>query len=489
MYFIGIDLGTSAVKLLLMNESGKIENIVSKEYPLYFPQPGWSEQNPEDWYEQSIAGLKEITAGIDKSQVGGISFGGQMHGLVILDEKDQVIRPAILWNDGRTVEECEYLNEVIGKETLSKYTANIAFTGFTAPKLLWVKKYEPENFAKIQKIMLPKDYLAYRLTGVHCTDVSDASGMLLLDVKNRCWSKEMCEICGISEKQLAEIYESYEAVGTLLPEIAEELSMPETVKVAAGAGDNAAAAVGTGTVGDGMCNISLGTSGTIFISSKEFGVDKNNALHAFAHADGNYHLMGCMLSAASCNKWWMDEIIGTKDYAKEQQDITKLGQNHVYFLPYLMGERSPHNDPHARGTFIGMTMDTTRSDMTQAVLEGVAFALRDSFEVAESLGIQIERTKICGGGAKSPLWKKIIANVLNIKVDIIEVEEGPSLGGAMLAAVACGVYKDVEEADGKIVKRMDTVLPDEGLAAEYDKRYSVFKEIYPQCKALFQKMA
>ena len=488
MLYIGVDLGTSAVKLLLMDSQGKIQNIVSKEYPLYFPHPGWSEQKPEDWYEQTIAGIKELLEDYDRSQVAGISFGGQMHGLVILDENDEVIRPAILWNDGRTFEECDYLNNVIGKDKLSEYTANISFTGFTAPKILWVKNKEPENFARIHKIMLPKDYIAYKLTGVHCTDVSDASGMLIFDVKNRCWSKEMCEICGVKETQLAKIFESYETVGTVLPAVADELGISPEVKVAAGAGDNAAAAVGTGTVGDGMCNISLGTSGTIFISSNKFGVDKYNALHAFAHADGHYHLMGCMLSAASCNKWWMDDIIGTDEYAAQQKEITKLGENHVYFLPYLMGERSPHNNPNARGTFIGMTMDTTRADMTQAVLEGVAFALRDSFEVAKSLGIQIDRTKICGGGAKSPLWKKIIANVLDLKVDIIESEEGPAMGGAMLAAVACGEYAGVEDAAAKIVKVVDTVEPTPELVEKYEARYQQFKEIYPTCKELFDKI-
>lgn len=488
LYYIGIDLGTSAVKLLLMEGNGKIVRVTSREYPLYFPHPGWSQQNPEDWYKQSMDGLCELLDGIDKSQVAGISFGGQMHGLVVLDENDQVIRPAILWNDGRTFRENDYLNQVIGKEKLSEYTANISFTGFTAPKILWIKNNEPENFARIKKIMLPKDYLAYRLTGVHCTDVSDASGMLLFDVKNRCWSEEMCEICGVHKEQLAKVYESYETVGTLLPEIAQNLGLPETVKVAAGAGDNAAAAVGTGTVGNGQCNISLGTSGTIFISSDQFAVDKNNALHAFAHADGYYHLMGCMLSAASCNKWWMDEIIGTKDYGTEQAAITKLGENHVYFLPYLMGERSPHNDPDARGTFIGMTMDTSRADMTQAVLEGVAFALRDSFEIAKSLGIQINRTKICGGGAKSLLWKKIIANVLNVKVDVPETEEGPGYGAAILAAVACSEYASVEEAAQKLLKVVDTVEPDAELAAKYEKRYAQFKQIYPTVKELFGKL-
>lgn len=487
MLYVGIDLGTSAVKLLLMDEKGGIKNIVSKEYPLYFPNPGWSEQKPEDWYEGVMSGLKELIKDADKSQIAGISFGGQMHGLVILDENDNVIRPALLWNDGRTFEETDYLNNVIGKDKLSEYTANIAFTGFTAPKILWIKNKEPENFKKIKKIMLPKDYIAYMLTGVNATDVSDASGMLLMDVKNRCWSSKMCDICGITVDMLPKLYESYDCIGTVKASIAEELGIPATCKVAAGAGDNAAAAVGTGTVGDGMCNISLGTSGTIFISSKNFGVDKFNALHSFAHADGSYHLMGCMLSAASCNKWWMDEIIGTKDYPAEQKDITddKLGNNHVYFLPYLMGERSPHNNPNARGTFIGLTMDNSRADMTQAVLEGVAYALRDSLEVAKDLGIKLERTKICGGGAKSPLWKKIIANVLNLKVDVIESEEGPALGGAMLAAVANGEYASVEEAAASIVKIIDTVEPDPAIVARYEASYNKFKQIYPTVKDLF----
>ncbi len=489
MLYIGVDLGTSAVKLLLMEGNGTIRKTVSKEYPLYFPHPGWSEQNPEDWYRQSMDGIRELLEGEDKSQVAGISFGGQMHGLVILDEKDEIIRPAILWNDGRTYEETDYLNHVIGTDKLSEYTANIAFTGFTAPKILWVKNREPENFARIRKIMLPKDYLAYRMTGVFATDVSDASGMLLFDVKNRCWSKEMCKICGITEDMLAHIYESYEKIGTVTEKTAKELGISSNVIVAAGAGDNAAAAVGTGTVGNGMCNISLGTSGTVFISSDEFRVDSNNALHAFAHADGHYHLMGCMLSAASCNKWWMEEILGTKEYAKEQQDIVGLGENHVYFLPYLMGERSPHNNPKARGTFIGMTMDTSRADMYQAVLEGVAFALRDSVEVARSLGIQINRSRICGGGAKSPLWKTMIANILNVKLEIIKSEEGPGLGAAMLAAVANGEYASVEEAAGKIVTVVDTVEPDPVLTAKYEERYQQFRQIYPACKPLFDVIA
>lgn len=488
MLYIGIDLGTSSVKLLLMDETGTIKNIVSKDYPLSFPKNGWSEQNPQHWYDQSIKGIKELVEPFDKSQVVGISFGGQMHGLVVLDKNDDIIRPAILWNDGRTGKETEYLNNVIGKKRLSDYTANIAFAGFTAPKILWMKNNEPENFEKIEKIMLPKDYLAYKLSNTFCTDVSDASGMLLFDVENKCWSAEMMEICGVKESQLPKIYESYEVVGTLTKEVAKELGLSENVKIIAGAGDNAAAAIGTATVGDGMCNISLGTSGTVFIASEKFGVDDNNALHSFAHADGNYHLMGCMLSAASCNKWWIEEILQTKDYNNELNNIKNLGKNKVFFLPYLMGERSPHNNPDARGCFIGMSMDTTRREMSQAVLEGVAFALRDSFEVAKSLGIEINSTKICGGGAKSKIWVEIIANVLNIDVEKIDIEEGPALGAAMLAAVGCKEFESVKEATNKIVKVVNTVKPNPELVSLYDDAYNKFKQIYPTVKDLYKEL-
>ncbi len=485
MYYIGTDLGTSAVKLLLMKENGEICNIVSKEYPLSFPRSGWSEQNPLDWWQAVTAGIRELTKNYKKEEICGISFGGQMHGLVILDENDTVIRPAILWNDGRTAKETEYLNTVIGTDKLSDYTANIAFAGFTAPKILWLQKNEPENFSRICKIMLPKDYIAYRMTGVHSCDYSDASGMLLLDVKNKCWSKEMMEICHIKENQLPALYESYEITGSLTETAAAQLGLTTNCKVAAGAGDNAAAAIGTGTVGNGGCNISLGTSGTIFISSDTFRVDENNALHSFAHADGGYHLMGCILSAASCNKWWMEEIIGTNDFAGEQESIKNLGENNVFFLPYLMGERSPHNNPNARAMFIGMTMDTTRSDMTQAVLEGVAFAMRDCYEIAKKIGISLTETKICGGGAKSPLWRKILANVLNLPVTIIESEEGPGLGGAILAAVACGEYPSVQAATEQIVKIVKTESPEPDLVAKYEKKYEYFKKLYPTVSGLY----
>ena len=487
MYYIGVDLGTSALKLVMMKGNGELVKTVSKEYPLYFPRSGWSEQNPTDWFLAVKEGLKELAACADE-KIAGISFGGQMHGLVILDKDDNVLRPAILWNDGRSTEETDYLNNVIGKEKLSKLTANIAFAGFTTPKILWVKNNEPEIFEKIAKIMLPKDYISYMLSGNFSTDYSDASGMLLLDVKNKKWSKEMIDICSISEDMLPKLYESYEPVGDIKPELAKELGLNEGIKIVAGAGDNAAAAIGTATVGEGACNISLGTSGTVFISSKNFGVDNFNALHSFAHADGNYHLMGCMLSAASCNKWWMEEILKTKDFAKEQSNIDNLGENNVFFLPYLMGERSPHNDPDAAGTFIGMRMDTKREDMTLAVFEGVTFALRDSLEVARSLGIKIEKTMICGGGAKSPLWKKLVANILNVEVDVPMSEEGPGFGAAILAAVGCGEYESVEKAAKSIIKIKEKIKPEADLVVKYEEKYQKFKRIYPALKDVFKEI-
>lgn len=490
MYYIGIDLGTSSTKMLLLDEQGVIHAEVAHDYPLEFPQPGWSQQDPAHWWQAVKKGMPQLLKGIDAGSVAGIGVAGQMHGLVVLDENDNIIRPAILWNDGRTAKQVDYLNNVIGKDKLSALTANIAFAGFTAPKILWMQENEPENFARIAKIMLPKDYVNYLLTGVHACDYSDASGMLLLDVEHKCWSREMLVLCGVQERQMPKLFESYECIGTLKPEIAAELGLPETVKVCAGAGDNAAAAVGTGVVGQGGCNISLGTSGTVFISSKSFGVDDTNALHAFAHADGGWHLMGCMLSAASCNKWLLEDIFKTSDHAAEQAPISdeKLGKNHVFFLPYLMGERSPINDTNARGTFIGMTMDTTRADLVQAVLEGVAFAIRDSVEVARSLGITIDSSMICGGGAKSKLWKKIMANVLGAELRSPASEQGPGMGGAMLAMVACGAYESVGAACEKLVAVAETVKPEPELTALYEKRYQQFRKIYPAVKNLFPEI-
>ena len=491
MLYIGIDLGTSASKFLLVDEVGRVLNTVTKEYPLSFPRPGWSEQDPAHWWQACLAGVPELLAGFDAKQVAGIGVGGQMHGLVALDAAGNVLRPAILWNDGRTAAQVDYLNETVGNDKLSAWTGNIAFAGFTAPKLLWMRQNEPDLFARIAKILLPKDYLVYRLTGVHATDYSDASGTLLLDVAHKRWSSEMLDLCGVTEAQMPTLFDSWQPVGTLTAAAAAAAGLPTEVVVCAGAGDNAAAAIGTGTVGEGRCNISLGTSGTVFISSEQFRVDPHNALHAFAHADGGFHLMGCMLSAASCNKWWMEDILHDGDYAAAQEAIVpeKLGRSHVFYLPYLMGERSPINDTNARAVFLGMTMDTTRADMTQAMLEGVAFALRDSVEIARSLGLDISRSTLCGGGSRSPLWRTILANVLGIPLDLPATEQGPGYGAALLALVACGRYRNVAEVSRAMLHIQATVQPDPELTALYDARYAEFKQIYPACRPLFASLA
>lgn len=486
-YYIGADLGTSALKLLLVNGDGEILSSVTNEYPVYYPKPTYSEQDPRDWWQDLRHGIPELIQGYNPEDIKAIGISGQMHGLVMLDEYDEIIRHVILWNDGRTGKETDYLNNGVGMDVLVQNTANIAFAGFTAPKILWVKQNEPENFEKISKIMLPKDYLNYLLTGVHATDFSDAAGTLLLDVKNKCWSQKMLSICGITESVMPKLFESYQTIGTIKPEIAQTLGLSPKTVVAAGGGDNALAALGTGTVGEGKCNISLGTSGTVFIPSKNFPEGAGGAMHCFCHADGGYHLMGCMLSAASCNKWFCDEILSTKDYAAEQSaiDDEKLGHNDVYFLPYLMGERSPINDTDARGTFIGLRMDSTRADMVQAVLEGVAFAIKDNLELAKKQGVSVNYSTLCGGGAKSPLWQKIIANVLGIDIVLPSAEEGPAMGGAILAMVASDGKKDVKELSLEFFKERSRIKPSDELVALYDEKYKKWSKIYPAVKSLF----
>ena len=487
-YYIGADLGTSSLKLLLCDREGNIIASATESYAVSYPHPSWSEQDPLDWWSAFVKGISSLTKNILPEEICGIAVAGQMHGLVVLDKEDNVIRPAILWNDGRTYRETEYLNTVIGEERLALLTSNIAFAGFTAPKLLWIKNNEKDNFDKIEKIMLPKDYINYRLTGVHACDYSDAAGMLLLDVKNRCWSQDMLDICGVCERQMPLLFESYEKIGELSVAAAKELGLPAGICVAAGAGDNAGAAIGTATVGEGRCNISLGTSGTVFISCKDFVETENHALHSFCHADGGYHFLGCILSAASCNKWFCDEILGVTDYELLQSDISEdaLGNNAVYFLPYLMGERSPINDTDASGCFIGLRPSTTKAQMVQAVLEGVSFAIRDNLELTKGMGMTISESTVCGGGAKSKLWLKILANVLNVTLCLPTTEEGPALGAALLASVAAGEYKDIRTCVHQKIKQR--IEPDAAIFARYEKQYECFKKIYPSMKKLFKEI-
>ena len=458
-YYIGIDLGTSAVKLILMDDRAEIVRTVSKEYPLSFPHPGWSEQNPDDWWNAVKAGLAELTDGIDRADVKGLGVGGQMHGLVMLDENGDVLRPAVLWNDTRTGKETDYLNNIIGKEKLQALTGNIAFAGFTAPKLLWVKENEPEIFARCRKICLPKDYINYKLTGVFATDVSDASGTLYIDVENRRWSAEMLDILSIDEGYLPKVYESYDVIGK-----ANKCGL--ACDVVAGAGDNAAAAIGTNTVNEGQCNISLGTSGTVFIPTEQYVKTGNPALHSFCHANGKYHLMGCILSAASCNKW-LNEVVFESEY-----NIGVGAENDVYFLPYLSGERCPHNDGDVKGAFIGITHATAREDMQRAVLEGVSFAIKDCIELCPET---IRKATVCGGGTKSRDWMQILSDILGIELSVIR-NEGPAYGGALLAA-GITAAPQIEY----------TVKPDTVLTDRYSRKYKKYKQLYPALKDFYKE--
>lgn len=486
--YIGADLGTSGLKLILMSAEGQILKTLTESYPIAYPKPGWAEQNPEDWYQAMVRGVRKLTDGIEPESVKGIAIDGQMHGLVVLDESEEVIRPAILWNDGRSYAESLELNQKIGEDKLIAWTGNISYAGFTASKLIWLRKNEEANFKRIAKVMLPKDFLVYRLTGVHATDQSDAAGTLLLNVKQRSWSEEMLSLCHISKSQLPALYESYEIVGCLRAEQANRLGLTENCFLVAGASDNAAAAIGSGTIGDGRCNISLGTSGTVFVGSSVYRESRNPAIHNFAHADGNYHYLGCMLSAASAYDWWIKEILET-DFSDHECEMRQLiGRNNVFFLPYLMGERSPHNDPLAKACFIGLNNKTKRTEMSLSVLEGITFGLRDSLEAIRQLGIPVPKATLVGGGAKNRIWRTIVADVLGIEIELLADEVGPSLGAAILAAYAGGEFSTLEEACSGIVRKIDKILPNPTAVERYERAYRFFRTLYPSLRERFTEL-
>lgn len=492
MYYLGIDLGTSSVKVLATNEKHEIVGDATKEYPVDFPKDKWAEQNPKDWWEQTLACIKELvsTYHIGKDQVAAISFSGQMHGLVALDKENEVLQPAILWCDNRTEEECEDITNHFGSEKLSDLVGNKALTGFTAPKILWTKKNRPEVFEKIKHIMLPKDYVSFKLTGKYSTDVSDASGMLLLDVENRTWSKEMLSYLGITEEMLPRLFESYEVVGVVSDEALEELGLEGEILVTGGAGDQAAGAVGTGTVKPGVVSVTLGTSGVVFAAHDEYAVDAaGNRLHAFCHANGKYHSMGVMLSAANCLNWWVKTVnkgVSFEELLAEAEEV-EAGSNNLIFLPYLMGERTPYADPDAKGSFVGMTMNTTRGHMTRAVLEGVAFGLRDSIEILRDLNVPINEVRVIGGGAKSPLWKQILADVFNESIQEINTNQGGGLGAAILAAVGHGLYDSVEEGCEQMISIVNTIAPIEENVVRYNKVYPLYNKLYQDLKEWFKE--
>lgn len=482
--YIGIDLGTSSAKLLLMDKNGLVVNTVSKNYPLSFIKETWIEQEPEEWFNSIYNGLKEIIKGYENC-ISAISFSGQMHGLVILNSEDKVIRPAILWCDQRTEKECSYLNEEIGVSKLLENTGNIALTGFTLPKILWIKENEPKNFSEISKVMLPKDYIVYKLSGVFATDFSDASGMLLLDVKNRKWSREMIEISGLKEENFPQIYESYEEIGCIKKEFAEELKLNRNIKIIIGGADQAIGAVGVGAVNSDYISVALGTSGVVLANNSEYIYDKKGRLHSFCHANGKYYQMGVILSAASSLKWWVEEINKTSDYEMLMKEAEESKAKDLYFLPYLVGERTPHNDINVRGAFIGFNINHQRGDMTKAVLEGVAFALRDSYEILKEINIKSKIIRLSGGGARNVIWREIICNVFNLETEIVNSLEGPAFGAAIVASVGDGAYRNINEACTVIIKPLQKIQPNNELVKNYNEKYDKFKKLYPRLKEFY----
>ncbi|MBI9011321.1 MAG: xylulokinase [Clostridiales bacterium] len=483
--YIGIDLGTSSVKVLLMTTDGTIVDEKTSEYAVSYPKENWAEQNPIDWWQGTVQALKKLISDNEshKSEIKGIGFSGQMHGMVALGKEGYVLTPAILWCDQRTQEECDEITKYFGKEKLSDLVGNKALPGFTAPKLIWLKKNHPDLFNQIEVILLPKDYIRYKLTGVYATDYSDASGMLLLDIEHKEYSKEMLSFIGITEIQLPELYESYEVTGMLSEEVKSLLDLSQDVIVVGGAGDQAAGAIGTGTVKEGIVSVTLGTSGVVFAAHDEYKVDDDNRLHAFCHANGHYHTMGVMLSAANCLKWWVEQ--GSKvefDVLLEEVDETI---SEVVFLPYLMGERTPYPDPNARGTFVGMDMTTDRHDMTKAVLEGVSFGLKDSLDLLVDLNIPVDEIRVIGGGAKSMKWRQILADVFGHEIVGINTNQGGALGAAILAAVGDGAFDSVKEATTQIIKTVDTVVPNMDNHIKYLEKHKKYQKLYDCLKPYF----
>lgn len=493
MLFLGIDLGTSSVKIIAMNEEGHILGEASREYSVHYPKQNWAEQDPEDWWIATRDCIKELSSKefCINNTIKGIGLSGQMHGLVVLDENNQVLHPAIIWCDQRTDEECNDILDSFGQEKLSEYTGNRVLTGFTLPKLLWIKKHKPKIFKKIAHILLPKDYIRFKLTGDYATDLSDASGMLMLDVRNRCWSKEIVNFIEIDELALPKLYQSYEVTGYVSDAMSDILGLKGKIEVVAGAGDQAAGAIGTGTVKKGIVSVTLGTSGVVFAAHDDYTVDKENRLHAFCHANGKYHSMGVMLSAASCLNWWIKEVnkgVSFDVLLKEAEDVP-LGSNGLIFLPYLMGERTPYPDPNARGCFIGLSMSHMRGHMTRAILEGVAFGLKDSIEILKDLKMPIDTVRLVGGGSKSILWNQIIADVFNEKIEILKTNQGGALGASILASVGCQLYENVEEACDNIVSIREIFYPKKINAEEYYHYYMIYKDCYKGLKSIFNSIA
>lgn len=496
-YLIGLDVGTSGTKTVLFNEDGNVIASSTVEYPLHTPNPGWTEQDPNDWWKATLETLKKVVAesGVPASEIKGIGLSGQMHGSVFLDGDKNVVRPAILWNDGRTADECIEITETIGEKKLLELASNPALTGFTAPKAIWLKNKEPENFKKTETLFLPKDYVRFKLTGEIAMEVSDAAGTLLFNVKERKWSNEILDSLGIPQSWMPKMMEATDIGGHITAEVAKETGLKEGTPVVCGGADNACGATGTGVVVEGRMLSSLGTSGVILAPANTPQTDPEGRAHTFCHAVPNrWYLMGVILSAGMSLRWYRDVIADSEkaEAVKNNSDpydvLTSLakeapvGSEGLLFLPYLTGERTPHKDPYARGGFIGLTIRHNRSHLIRAVLEGITFAMRDSLEIARDLGVTIQEVRATGGGAKSAFWRQLQADIYGCEIATLASDQGPAFGAAIMAGVGTGVYKSIPEACDSIIKVVERTQPDENKVKEYSEYYEIYRNLYPGIK-------
>lgn len=503
-YVIGVDIGTSGTKTVLFDENGNSIASYLVEYPLYQPKIGWAEQDPEDWWNATHTSIKAVIekSGVNPSDIKGVGLSGQMHGLVLLDENGKVLRNSIIWCDQRTVAEADDLTEKIGRERLIEITGNPALTGFTAAKILWVQKNEPEIYAKTAKILLPKDYIRYMLTGEYATEVSDASGMQLMDIKNRCWSDEILEKLNIDKGLLGKMYESCEVTGTVHSNAAELTGLEIGTIVVGGAGDQAAGAVGNGIVKPGIVSSTIGTSGVVFAHMDNIQIDKQGRIHTLCHAvPGKWHVMGCTQGAGLSLKWYRDNFchaemdaadgMSVDPYYLMDQQAAKIapGCEGLMYLPYLMGERSPHNDPNAKGVFFGLSAKHTKYDMLRAVMEGVSYSLNDCLAVVKEMGIDASEVRASGGGGKSKLWRQMQADMFGCDINTINVSEGPALGVALLAAVGAGIYNSVPEACEATIKVKETMKPIAENVDTYKKYFPIYQNVYKALKPQFEAVA
>jgi len=503
-YLIGVDIGTSGTKTVLFDTQGTVIASATEEYPLYQPQNGWAEQNPEDWWNATVSTIRAVLekSGIFPADVAGIGLSGQMHGLVMLDSDGEVLGNSIIWCDGRTIKECEEITRTVGAQRLIQITANPALPGFTASKIVWVRKNRPEQYRQCRHILLPKDYIRYKLTGVFATEVSDASGMNLMDIPNRCWSDEILSALQIDRSLLADLYESCQVTGAISDQCAALTGLSAGTPVVGGAGDNAAAAVGTGVVRQGKAFTTIGTSGVVFAHSDAVTIDPQGRVHTFCAAvPGAWTVMSCTLAAGLSLQWFRNTLcraemetadgMGVDPYVlmDKQAAHSPVGANRLLYLPYLMGERSPLLDSNARGVFFGLSAIHTKSDMLRAVMEGVAYSQRDCLEILREMGVVSSEMLICGGGGKSPFWRQMLADVYHCPVTTVVSQEGPALGAAILAGVGAGVYPSVQQACDEMIRTNPQQHPSADAGRVYDAYYNVYRGLYPALKDQYQALA